>query len=249
MKNFMVYILIPCAVAALVRAGFRFHYKEWVPASLTTVVGLGAIGIIIGFLYALRRLDAPLADSTAERIVMQVTGGKVNDTLMWALGFFLSAVGIIECPDALWTKWLSYPASFVLLILMALMLYIAMGQKLERVVADSSGITVLTDTSRINIPEYADAETRKAMAEPDERIEWKQVAAVKRIEVRRKTVTSHRNSLENDKTRHEFVLFDHEGKELLKIEEPLAPSDRYQRFLESIPRWTGLKVEQTSVTK
>jgi hypothetical protein len=29
----------------------------------------------------------------------------------------------------------------------------------------------------------------------------------------------------------------------------LDPPDRYQRFLESIPRWTGLKVEQTSVTR
>jgi hypothetical protein len=132
---------------------------------------------------------------------------------------------------------------------MALMLFISLGQKLERIVADSIGITVLTDTNRIDIPEYADAEARKAMAEPDERIEWKQVSAVKRTEARRKTVTSHRNSLENDKVRHEIVLFDREGKELPKIDEPLDPPDRYQRFLESILRWTGLKVEQARVTR
>jgi hypothetical protein len=44
-------------------------------------------------------------------------------------------------------------------------------------------------------------------------------------------------------TRHEFVLLDRKGEELLNIGDPLEPPGRYQRFLESIPRWTGLPVQ------
>jgi hypothetical protein len=242
MRNLMLTILCLCAVGALVRAGFKFYYRDWVPAVLIMVISLSAIGMIVAFLLLLRRLDVPTdaAESAGERIVLLVSGDTMAGTLSWALGFFLSAVGVVECPDALWTRWLAYPAAFVLLLLMGLMLLITMGQKLERVVADSKGIMVLTESRGLKIPGDTDPETR---------VEWKQVGAVRRVEVRRKTTVSHRSSLENDSVRHEFVLLDHKGRELLDIEEPLDPPERYKLFLDSIPRWTGLQVEQTSVTR
>lgn len=46
-------------------------------------------------------------------------------------------------------------------------------------------------------------------------------------------------------TRHEFVLLDRQGEELLNVADPLEPLERYQRFRESIPRWTGLQVQDT----
>lgn len=249
MKNPMIVVLLVCALGALVRAGFRIHSREWFPGAYTAVIGVTAIVMLIVLLRALRELDIPLgdADFAGGRIVMQVSGGQVGDTLMWALGFFLSSVGLVEVPDALWYRWLTYSAAFVTLLLMGLMLLISMGQKLERVVADSSGIEVFTETRGITPPILPDADMRE-LTEPETRVKWAQVGAVQLVERHVKSTVSHRSGVKT-LYRREFVLLDHDGKELLNIEEPLAPPDRYKLFLETIPRWTGRQVERVSVTK
>jgi hypothetical protein len=247
-KHPMLIVLSLCAVGALVRAGFRFSHKEWFPAACTAVIGLSAIVMIVVLLRALSQLDLPLedADSSGGRIVMQVSGAVLGDSLYWAVGFFLSAIGLMECPDALWTRWLSYPAAFVALLLMGVMLLVTMGQKLQRVEADSGGMRVLTETRGLP-PVVIPSVDTSDLTEPETVVAWRQVGAVKRIEVRVRR--GDRQGGGSVVLRHEFVLLDREGRELLNVEEPLDPPDRYQRFLEAIPRWTGLQVESTSVTK
>lgn len=248
MKHPMLIVLFLCAVGALVRAGFRFSNKEWFPASYTALIGLATIAMIAVLLRALSQLDVPLedADSAGGRLVMQVGSAQLGDTLYWAVGFFLSAVGVVECPEALWTRWLSYPAAFVALLLVGVMLLVAMGQRLQRVVADSGGMRVLTETRGLPPLTIPNADTTD-LTEPETVVAWKQVGAVKRIEVKARRAS--RQAGGSIVLRHEFVLLDREGRELLNIAEPLDPPDRYQRFLEAIPRWTGLQVESTSVTK
>lgn len=248
MKNPMLIVLFLCAVGALGLAAFEFHNKQWFAASYIAVIGLSAIVMIGALVRVLSRLDIPLdaADPAGGRIVMQVAGATLSSTLYWAVGFFLTSVGLVECPGALWTRWLSYPAAFVALLLMGLMLVITMSQKLERVVADSSGIRVITETRGLTDSEILGGRTRD-LTKPETTVGWGQVGAVKRVEVKMRRVSRQQTS--TTLVRREFVLLDREGNELLNIEEPLDPPDRYQRFLESIPRWTGLQVQNASVTE
>ena len=249
MKNPMIVVLFLCAVAALVRAGFRFYYREWFPAAYTAVIASTAIVMLIVLLRLLNQLDVPLGDTdfAGGRIVMQATSAQVGDTLMWALGFFLSSVGLVEVPDALWTKWISYPAAFVLLLLMGLMLLISMGQKLQRVEADSSGIQVFTETRGFRPQDLPESGTSE-LDDPESNVKWAQVGAVRLVRKYTKSSNSRRSGT-STLVSSNFVLLDHNGKELLSISEPLAPPDRYKLFLESIPRWTGHQVEEISTSK
>jgi hypothetical protein len=261
-NNPMLIVLLLCAAGALVRAAFKLYSRKWFPGAFIAVIGVSAIVMVVALAHALSRLDIPPgdADGAGGRIVMQVARARVDDTLFWALGFFLSAVGLVECPDALRSRWLTYPAAFALLLLMGLMLVISMGQKLERVVADSSGIQVFTGACDLPPPTLPETEARglppsvlpeadtSELAEPETRVSWAQVDAVRLVERHVRTTVSHRSGA-NTLYRRELVLLDHDGNELLNIEEPLDPPDRYKLFLETLPRWTGRPVERVSVTK
>ncbi len=75
-------------------------------------------------------------------IEMRRTGAGIGETVMWAVGFFFSAVGLALFPDVLWTRWLAYPVAAVLLVLAAGAAYIAVGQTSQRCVADANGVDV-----------------------------------------------------------------------------------------------------------
>ena len=240
MKNpMLILIWLGCGLA-LVLAGFKIQQKQWVGAVLLVLIGGSVILATVGSLRLLNRIEIPLtADSTTAGttntngpIVMQVPRSAVNDTLYWAFGFLLSAIGLTQFPpDMLWKKWISYPAALGALLLVGLMILIAFGQKLERIVADANGIEVLTEARGVSISET--------------KVVWKQVGAVKRVEVYvKKKMRDGGDTLE----RREFVLLDWDGRELLNIEEPLDPPDRYKLFLETIPRWTDLQVKNERKT-
>jgi hypothetical protein len=228
----LILIWLGCGLA-LVLAFFKIRHKQWGAAVLLMVIGVSVILATVLSLRLLNRIEVPLpaADSVAAdaggRIVMQVPGSALIDTLYWAFGFLISAIALVQFPDILWKKWLSYPAALGALLLVGLMILITIGQKLERIVADSNGIEVLTETRGISVSEN--------------KVAWKQVGAVKRVEVyMKKKMQNGGDTLE----RREFVLMDQNGQELLNIEEPLDPPDRYKLFLESIPRWTDLQVRE-----
>lgn len=248
MKNPMLIVLLLCAVGSLVLAGFQFAAREWAPAVYVTVIGVLAIAMIAALMRASSQMDIPLdaADSGRGRIVMRAGSATVGSTLYWAIGFYLTAVGLAECPNGLWTPWLSYPAAFVALVLTAVMLLVATAQQLERVVADSSGVVVLTETRGIAAGGVLDAGAR-ALAAPETRVAWQQVGAARRVETSMRR--SSRQGGGSATLKHEFVLLGRQGEELLSIEEPLDPPDRYRCFLESIPHWTGLEVEDVRVTR
>jgi hypothetical protein len=144
--------------------------------------------------------------------------------LIYAICFFVFSVALVLYPDLLWTRWLSYCAAPVALGVVGVLLWVTLGERFERVVADASGVRVL------NV----------RVEDPITVVAWADVGAVKRMTTMVGGVT-HRPG--TGTTRHEFVLLDRKGEELLNIDEPLQPPDRYQRFLESIPRWTGLPVQ------
>ena len=157
-------------------------------------------------------------------------GADPDGMLISAICFFVFSVALVLYPDLLWTRWLSYCAAPVALGVVGVLLWEALGNELERVVADSSGVRVLN----VRVPE------------PITEVAWRDVGALKRKTVKVGGVTHQPGT---GTTRHELVLLDRKGEELLNVDDPLEPPDRYQRFLESIPRWTGLQVQETLDTK
>ena len=108
------------------------------------------------------------------------------------------------------------------------MVYVAFFQNKERIVADRDGIEV------------------RVAGETPEKVSWSQVGTVKILEVRAKIKST--SALTRFVGTY-FLLLDREGGELLKIDDPLAPSEAYQLFLDCIPAWTGLPVQRETETR
>jgi len=148
--------------------------------------------------------------------------------LLYAAGFLFVSIWLLWYPQTLWTRWLAYPAALVLLALAGVVLYAAFHQKKERIVADREGVEV------------------RLVGETPRKVKWSQVGTVKILEVRART------KFDSAMTRSSgtyFLLQDREGIELLKIEEPLAPSEAYQLFLDCIPAWARLSIQRETQTR
>jgi hypothetical protein len=222
-----------CA-GALVLSVLKFLHRQWVPGLLLVVIGVAAILIAASYPRTLRGQEIPLeAADSGDRIVMRLSIEALAKWLAWAAGFLIAAVMLVQFPDILWTKWLSYPAACGALLPFGLLLGVALRHDLERVVADASGIEVRGD------PDLDGAS--------DTKVAWAQVGAVKRVRVYVRK--GSRGTGGDNLVRCEFVLLDRGGAELLNLEDPLDPPEKYARFLESIPRWTGLPVQNERVTK
>ena len=230
MKNPLVIVLLLCSVGALALAAFKLLTKQWFSGIYLVVIGISAILMVAAFVRSVNQPDVALeaADSAGGRIVMR--GADPDGMLIYAICFLVFSVALVQYPDLLWTGWLSYPAALVALGVVGVMLWETLGEKLERVVADSNGVRVL------NV----------RVEDPITVVAWREVGTVKR-QTRIIGGVTHRPG--TGTTRHEFVLLDRKGEELLKVDDPLHPHDRYRRFLESIPRWTGLQVQETLETK
>lgn len=223
----VVVVLVFGAVALSV---YKLVHKQWFPELLLAVTGVSAILMAAWYPRALSQLEMPLeAGDSGDRIVMRMSSEALATWLAWAAGGLVGAMAFVQLPDILWTRWLSYPAAFAALGLCGLMLVLAFNMELQRVVADAHGIEVRQ-------------QVRGAPAS-DEKVAWAQVGAVKRVDVYSRKM-SH-SSGGGNLIRSEFVLLDRGGAELLNLEQPLDPPEKYQRFLESIPRWTGLQVQNS----
>lgn len=152
----------------------------------------------------------------------------ISQNLLYAAGFLFTCIWLLWYPETLWTRWLSYPAALVLLALTGVMLYVAFYQNKERIVADRDGIEV------------------RVAGETPEKVSWSQVGTVKilTVEARIKSTSALTRSVGTY-----FLLLDRNGGELLKIDDPLAPSETYQLFLDCIPAWTGLPVQRETETR
>ena len=225
-KHPLVIVLLLCSAGALALAALKILNKQWFSGIYIVVIVM-----VAAFVRSVNRPDVALeaADSAAVgRIVMR--GEDPDGWLIYAICFFVFSVALVQYPDLLWTRWLSYPAALVALGVVGVLLWATLGERLERVVADSNGVRVL------NV----------RLDDPIAVVAWREVGAVKR-KTRIIGGVTHRPG--TGTTRHEFVLLDRKGEELLKVDDPLHPPDRYRRFLESIPRWTGLQVQETLETK
>ena len=220
-----------CA-AAVTLSAVRLLNKQWIPGLLLAVIGVAAIVMVGLYLSSVRRLGMPLAGDSGDRIVMRVSSDARATWIFWAASALIAAGALVEFPDVLWTRWLSYPASLVPLALCGLLLWIAWIQEFQQVIADAQGIELRSEMAR--------------GATSDSKVAWAQVGAVKRVEVYLKKA-AHRGPDQFE--RREFVLLDRNGAELLNLEDPLDPPERYQRFLAAVPHWTGLPVQEVRVTK
>jgi hypothetical protein len=156
--------------------------------------------------------------------------------LRWAVGCLFGAIFLAQYPNTLWKWWLSYPAASLLTIVVIVILLVVMGQKLQRIVADSNGIGVRT-------------EARNVISTSEAKVAWRDVGAVKMIDFYLNSATQYNRNKPDTFERTQLVLFDHEGKELLKLDDPLAPPQAYQRFLASIPIWTKLTIQKEKIVK
>lgn len=148
--------------------------------------------------------------------------------LLYAAGFLFVGIWLLGYPQTLWTRWLAYPAALILLTLAGIVLYAASCQKKERIVADREGIEIRTG------------------GEAPKKVHWNRVGTVKILEVRTRTkpdspVTRVSGSY--------LLLQDREGIELLKVEEPLVPSEAYRLLLDCLPAWTGFPVQREKQTR
>jgi hypothetical protein len=224
-------LCIPGAVALALAVSNALR-RQWVPAGLHLAIGLGVIVLSVWQVWGLSRLDVPI-ESSSGAIVMTLPGRTAGDTLMWAVGFLGSAIGLVQYPDILWRWWLSYPAALVALCLSAAASYVAMNEQLARIVADSEGIQV--------------GSKGPGGFAFREKVVWREVRAVSVVATT--TRRTSRSTGTTTSTKRELILTSKEGEELLKLGEPLVPEEAYQRFLGAIPAWAGLEVERVSVVR
>jgi hypothetical protein len=164
-----------------------------------------------------------VAPPPASPIEMRRTSASIGSTVMWAIGFFLTALLLAWYPDALWTRWLAYPVAVVALLLSAGAAYMAWGQRNERIVADAHGIQV----------------------DGEQQVAWRDVASATLVEER--ASSRYRTSRVGVLDKY-LLLEDRTGEELLRLEE-LDPPEQYRRFLEAIPAWTKLPVQEKTILR
>ena len=245
MKNPMFLLLWVCSAVGLVLAYYKFQDRQWTPAIFLLLISLSVICMTVWLLQLLHRVQVPseaeqsIASAVTQNgpILMQISGKALGETFTWAICFLIGAIAVVQYPDLLWKWWLAYPAACVLMVLVAVMLVVVMAQKFELIVADSNGIEVST-------------EARNVVSSTEEKVAWRDVGAVKIVDLYIKATGKQYTNMRTDRfNRTELVLLDHNGKELLKLEVPLAPAGAYQRFLESIPVWTNLAIQKETVVQ
>ncbi len=240
-----VFILIwICSVVAVVLAYFKCMNQQWFPAGFLFVIGVSVILMSIWLLKFLNQQEIPIAldQSVSETvsqsgaIIMKLSRQERNDTLFWVVGCLYGSVWLVYAPDILWRWWISYPAAFLLMLLVPFMLFAYMGQDLERIIADSRGIEVRSESSSVSTG--------------SQKVSWRDVDAIKMIEYWGKEPNKVVNSQLHSKfLKRELVLLGRDGKELLQLVDPLDPPRAYQRFLDSIPLWTKLAIQKETVEK
>ncbi len=215
---------------ALGFAVYRFARRRPVPGALLTLIGVSTIAMATAIWRATLQLDPPLAalDSTG-RIAMQASAGDVFWSLFVGFFAFIAAISFTLNPEVWGIRWLGYPTALFWLALGGGALVLSLGQTMVRYSADAQCFIEYS-----GVPD-----------EPDGiKVAWSEVGAVKRIELWTKGTSGVRTSHPSQFIERRLVFFDREGKELLWVRDDLDPPERYKLFLESIPRWTGLKITE-----
>lgn len=244
MKNPVVIAVWIYVGVMLLLAALKLVEGKLSSAAVFALMGIVVVILLNGTLYLMDSVvrksetasQAPAVTTEAPRAVtppdspieMRLPKITIGIYLLYAAFFLIGCVMLLRYPDILWTRWISYPAAPVLLALMGVMLYVAFYQNKERIVADRDGIEV------------------RVVGEILKKVSWSQVGTVKILEV--ETRIKSDSALTRLSGRY-LLLQDREGGELWKIDEPLAPSEAYQLFLDCIPAWTGLPVQRETQTR
>ena len=263
MKNSGFILLWLCSAAALVLACLKMIHQQWLSAGFLLVIGVSVILMSVFVLRSLNFLEVPIepdrpAAITAIQdgpITMQFTKQDVGKTLIWALGYMVIAIVLVLFPGARWTRALSYAGVFVLLALIAFMMMLARDKKIDRIIADANGIEIqnkiLDQVSLGEDKPDLSAQEREELEEMrhETKVAWQEVGAVKLVNVYHRQVESRGAGTHRRFAGRELVLFDHHGTALMRLKDPLVPPQAYKRFLDSIPRWTKLTIQEASETR
>ena len=240
MKNLMFLLLWIGSGVALMLAYFKFLDRQWTPAVLLAVISVSVILMNVWILNFLKRYEIPtkngLSLTHTGQIKMHLSGKAIDETLVWAVSFMISAVALVQYPDLLWKWWLSYPVAVLLTALIPVIFIFVIVQKFERVIADSIGIEVRTET--------------KVASKSENIVAWRNVGAVKMIDVYHKAHPANNSQIDSERFfQRELVLYGQTGEQLLVLVDPLAPPAAYKLFLDSIPFWTKLTIQKERVVK
>jgi hypothetical protein len=238
-------------------------HKQWLSAGFLLIIGVSVILMSVWVLRSLNRLEVPFesdrsAATTAMQdgpITMQWAKQDVGKTLIWALGYLVVAIVLVLFPGTHWTRVLSYAGVLVLLALIAFMMMLTRDKKIDRIVADANGIEIqnkILDTSSIEEDSPAlspqEREEREEMRH-ETKVAWREVRAVKMVDIYHRRYESRGAGTHREFAGRELVLYGHDGTALMRLKDPLDPPQAYQRFLDSIPRWTKLTIQEASETK
>jgi hypothetical protein len=263
MKDPGFILLWLCSSAALVLACLKMIHKQWLSAGLLLVIGVSVIIMSIWVLQSLNRLEVPVepdrsAAGTAIQdgpITMQWSKQDAGKTLVWAFGYMVIAIVLVLYPGTEWTRVLSYAGVLVLLAVIAFMMVLARDKQIDRIVADANGIEIqnkILDAVSLgeNTPDLSSQE-REELEEMrhETKVAWREVGAVKMVNVYHRRQESRGAGTHREFEGRELVLYGHNGKVLMRLKDPLEPPQAYRRFLDSIPNWTKLTIQEASQTK
>jgi hypothetical protein len=249
-----VLLWLACA-AALALAGWKLTQKQWVPAAFLLLLGLGVILTNIWVLRSLHHVDLTGAAAKGDAglgglIVMRWSSQESAQTLLWAFGSLVIAIAVALNAGSDWKRFLFYAGTIVLLGVTIFLLVLTRDKKVDRIVADAGGVEI-----RHSLQEGASMDSKppaQAGEESEEdwefrhqtKIAWNEVGAVKMVRVYRPKHQPRGAGSHWEFVRRELVFYSKDRTAMMHLQDPLEPPRAYKSFLEAIPRWTGLTIEE-----
>jgi len=263
MKDPAFILLWLCCGASFVLAYLKVMSRQWLSAAFLLFIGASVVLMTVWVLYSLKHLESPIepyrsAAGTATQdgpITMHRSKPETNKPLIWAFGLMVIAIVSVLNPGTGWQRVLYYVGDLLLIVVIAFMMVLARGKLVDRVVADVNGVVIqnkITDSVSLG-DDRADMspEEHEELEEirHETKVVWREVGAVKMVRVYGRRVESRGAGDHKEFKRRELVFYDHKGKAMMRLQDPLAPEEAYRRFLDAIPHWTNLTIQEASETK
>ncbi|MFN8179048.1 MAG: hypothetical protein U0167_14045 [bacterium] len=255
MKDSAFLLLWLACAAALALAVWKMTQKEWVPATFLLLLGLGVIVTNVWVLRSLQQIDPAVAAGRGSAgpdgpIVMRWGAQESGQTLVWGFGYLVIAIVMALNAGTDWKRFLFYAGSIVLLGVTIFMLVLARDRRADRIVADAGGVEIQNRlengaSTATRPPAPAGEETEEDWElRHATKIAWHEVGAVKMVRVYRRKYQPRGAGSHWEFVRQELVFDGRDGKAMMHLQDPLEPPEAYRSFLEAIPRWTGLTIEE-----
>lgn len=164
---------------------------------------------------------APISPApSADPVQIVLPRGTSWFEMGWGLVALFIGIGLFFDPGPLRSAWLAVPAGVLLLIIGAGLVFVGWPVPDGQLVVSPEGV-------------------RRQLHSGTESIAWAQVAEV--------AIVSTRNPYRSGVRQSSWlVVSDTGGKEFLREELPLGPASSWQRLLDSVPAWSGRRIQHRS---